>query len=623
MASLKLCHIYKVYDNGHKAVNDFNIDIKDKEFIVFVGPSGCGKSTTLRMISGLEKITSGDLFIGDTLVNDMEPKDRDIAMVFQNYALYPHMSVYENMAFGLRNRKMPEAEIKEKVMEAARILDIEEYLDRKPSAMSGGQRQRVALGRAIVRNPKVFLLDEPLSNLDAKLRAQMRTEITKLHQKLATTFIYVTHDQVEAMTMGTRIVVMKLGYVQQIDTPMNLYNKPYNKFVAGFIGTPQMNFFDVKLLRNKDKVEISMINDAKFDISYETISVIKDSYLYGKQDVILGIRPEHISIVKEKTGLSAVVNAVEHLGNESIIYGNIGTEVSDEYTMKEAGSKIVIKVIGDSSIAVGDVINFKIDETKLHLFDKESEVTLLEAIPSYSVFEGEVKSEKLNLLGSSVRIAPRVRDMIGEAKKLTLHIPPNAIIPGKDFSLKVAKVVDVEGQKLAYLQAGDKYLFALVGDGVKPGDKYSFNLLNDKIDYLDGDEVKLSAIKPNEEFIGKFAKKELKRNEIEFSYIVNGVSFSAPNTCGYKINAIEGNKCYKKDYRLVFNRKAISLVSEGIKGVVKEVYDYINQKYALVDFDGQELVIEVAPDFADSEVSISVPGEAIEIWQQENDFRIC
>ena len=249
MANLKLSHIYKVYENGHKAVNDFNIDIADKEFIVFVGPSGCGKSTTLRMIAGLETITSGDLFIGDTLSNDLEPKDRDIAMVFQSYALYPHMTVYDNMAFGLRNRHMPEEQIKEKVLEAAKMLDIEMYLARKPKAMSGGQRQRVALGRALVRDPKVFLLDEPLSNLDAKLRAQMRTEITKLHKKLGTTFIYVTHDQVEAMTMGTRIVVMKLGYVQQIDTPMNLYNKPYNKFVAGFIGTPQMNFFDVTLER--------------------------------------------------------------------------------------------------------------------------------------------------------------------------------------------------------------------------------------------------------------------------------------------------------------------------------------------------------------------------------------
>ena len=252
MAGLQLNHIYKVYPNGTKAVNDFNMEIKDKEFIVFVGPSGCGKSTTLRMIAGLEEITAGELRIGDIVVNDVEPKDRDIAMVFQNYALYPHMTVYENMAFGLKMRKVPKAVIKEKVMAAAETLGITEYLNRKPKEMSGGQRQRVALGRAMVREPKVFLLDEPLSNLDAKLRTAMRSEIAKLHRKLQTTFIYVTHDQVEAMTMGTRIVVMKSGFIQQIDTPRNLYNYPSNKFVAGFIGTPQMNFFHGKLTADGD-----------------------------------------------------------------------------------------------------------------------------------------------------------------------------------------------------------------------------------------------------------------------------------------------------------------------------------------------------------------------------------
>ena len=284
MANLSLKHIYKVYPNGAKAVNDFNMQIEDKEFIVFVGPSGCGKSTTLRMIAGLEPITAGELKIGDVVVNGMEPKDRDIAMVFQNYALYPHMSIFENIAFGLRMRKIPDIkrdkegnpvldkegkeipvmrkynkqELAEKVNEAAEILGITEYLKRKPKEMSGGQRQRVALGRAIVRQPKVMLLDEPLSNLDAKLRTQMRSEIVKLHKKLQTTFIYVTHDQVEAMTMGTRIVVMKDGFVKQIDTPKNLYKYPANKFVAGFIGTPQMNFFEATLKKTGD-ITISKI----------------------------------------------------------------------------------------------------------------------------------------------------------------------------------------------------------------------------------------------------------------------------------------------------------------------------------------------------------------------------
>jgi len=260
MASLSLKHIYKVYPNGTKAVNDFNMEIEDKEFIVFVGPSGCGKSTTLRMIAGLEDISAGELMIGDTVVNDVEPKDRDIAMVFQNYALYPHMTVYQNIAFGLTLRKMPKEEIHRRVTEAAEILGITEYLGKKPKEMSGGQRQRVSLGRAIVREPKVMLLDEPLSNLDAKLRTQMSAEISKLHSKLNTTFIYVTHDQVEAMTMGTRIVVMKDGLVQQIDTPKNLYNYPGNKFVAGFIGTPQMNFFHVKIKKDGNSLLTTFAN---------------------------------------------------------------------------------------------------------------------------------------------------------------------------------------------------------------------------------------------------------------------------------------------------------------------------------------------------------------------------
>ena len=250
MSSLQLKNIYKIYPNGFNAVKDFNLDIQDKEFIIFVGPSGCGKSTTLRMIAGLEDISSGELWIGDKMVNDIEPKDRDIAMVFQNYALYPHMSVYDNMAFGLKLRKVPKEKIDKQVHEAAKILEIEHLLDRKPKALSGGQRQRVAMGRAIVREPKVFLMDEPLSNLDAKLRVQMRVEISKLHQRLQTTIIYVTHDQTEAMTLGTRIVVMKDGIIQQVDTPQNLYDHPTNLFVAGFMGMPPMNFIDCKVVKS-------------------------------------------------------------------------------------------------------------------------------------------------------------------------------------------------------------------------------------------------------------------------------------------------------------------------------------------------------------------------------------
>ena len=259
MASVSLKNIYKVYAGNVTAVSDFNLDIEDKEFIVLVGPSGCGKSTTLRMVAGLEEISSGELYIGERLVNDVAPKDRDIAMVFQNYALYPHMTVFDNMAFGLKLRKVPKAEIKARVEENAKVLDIFHLLNRKPKALSGGQRQRVALGRAIVREPKVFLMDEPLSNLDAKLRVAMRTEITKLHQRLQTTFIYVTHDQTEAMTMGTRIVVMKDGFVQQVDSPQNLYDFPNNLFVAGFMGSPQMNFFNVRPREGRIRTSVAKL----------------------------------------------------------------------------------------------------------------------------------------------------------------------------------------------------------------------------------------------------------------------------------------------------------------------------------------------------------------------------
>ena len=298
MASVSLQHIYKVYTGNVTAVSDFCLDIEDKEFIVLVGPSGCGKSTTLRMVAGLEEISDGELYIGDKLVNDVAPKDRDIAMVFQNYALYPHMTVYDNMAFGLKLRKTPKDEIKRRVEEAAKILDIAHLLSRKPKALSGGQRQRVALGRAIVREPKVFLFDEPLSNLDAKLRVAMRTEITKLHQRLQTTFIYVTHDQTEAMTMASRIVVMKDGVVQQVDTPQNLYDYPANEFVAGFIGSPQMNFFNVKLDREGQDV-VATFGDNKIVVPEKKVAKFVDESFIGKE-VIMGIRPENIHDDEQK-----------------------------------------------------------------------------------------------------------------------------------------------------------------------------------------------------------------------------------------------------------------------------------------------------------------------------------
>ena len=365
MANLSLKHIYKVYQGDVTAVKDFNLEIEDKEFIVFVGPSGCGKSTTLRMIAGLEDISQGELYIGDKLVNDVEPKERDIAMVFQNYALYPHMSVYDNMAFALKLRKVPKAEIEEKVHEAARILDIEHLLKRKPKALSGGQRQRVALGRAIVRNPKVFLMDEPLSNLDAKLRVQMRTEIIKLYRKLETTFIYVTHDQVEAMTMGTRIVVMKDGVIQQVDTPQNIYNNPANLFVAGFIGSPQMNFLNGTVENDGDKL-VAIFNGNKIEIPAEKAKVLKAAGYVGKE-VVFGIRPEHISDKEElieanpNSVIKGNVEVIELMGAESYIYTKCGN------------SNMNVRVEGTTALKIGQEAKLFLDTTKLHVFNKDTE----------------------------------------------------------------------------------------------------------------------------------------------------------------------------------------------------------------------------------------------------------
>lgn len=363
MVEMKLKNIHKKYDGSNfYSVTDFNLDIEDREFIVFVGPSGCGKSTTLRMIAGLEDITEGELWIGDTLMNDVAPKDRDIAMVFQNYALYPHMTVFDNMAFGLKLRKYPKEEIKKRVENAAEILGLSQYLDRKPAALSGGQRQRVALGRAIVRDAKVFLMDEPLSNLDAKLRVQMRAEIAKLHQRLNTTTIYVTHDQTEAMTMASRIVIMKDGFIQQIGTPQEVYNTPNNVFVAGFIGSPAMNFFDVEY---SDGI-ISNHHGLRLRVTEPQRRLLEERGYNGKQ-IIFGIRPEDIqseqvfldsnpeSIVKSTVAVS------ELLGAETMLYSRVGD------------TEFIARVDARDFHNPGEEIELGFNMNKAHFFDKESE----------------------------------------------------------------------------------------------------------------------------------------------------------------------------------------------------------------------------------------------------------
>ncbi len=365
MASLNLIKLNKVYPNGFHAVKDVSIEIEDKEFIVLVGPSGCGKSTVLRMIAGLEEITSGELYIDNQLVNDVPPKDRDIAMVFQNYALYPHMSIYDNMAFGLKLRKISKGEIKKSVENAAAILGLEELLDRKPKELSGGQRQRVALGRAIVRDPKVFLMDEPLSNLDAKLRVQTRAELSKLHLRLATTFIYVTHDQTEAMTMGTRIVVIKDGAVQQVADPTTLYKRPVNQFVGGFIGSPQMNFLEARLTENDSKLTATF-NGGKVELTEQRWAELRKRPP-EQRDVTMGIRPEHIQVDKVNSDEEniALVEVTELLGSETYLFLDL------------SGNKIIARVDPALEIKVNDRVKVQFDPDSLHLFDPVTEDSLL------------------------------------------------------------------------------------------------------------------------------------------------------------------------------------------------------------------------------------------------------
>ena len=459
MAGLLLRNIDKIYPNGVQAVFDFSLDIQDKEFIVLVGPSGCGKSTTLRMIAGLEEITAGELYIDGKLMNNVIPKDRDIAMVFQNYALYPHMTVYDNMAFSLKLRKVPAEIINQKVKAAAQILGITDYLTRKPKALSGGQRQRVALVRTIVREPKVFLLDEPLSNLDAKLRASMRTEISKLHARLGTTFIYVTHDQIEAMTMGTRIVVMKDGFMQQVDTPQNLYDYPINQFVAGFIGTPQMNFFKGCTLSSKDgKVYLRINEDNSIILPKSIVARIKNvnEYLDTGKAVTLGVRPEDIHQDQlfisnsPDTVVRARIEVIEKLGAETQIYCEFNYN-STENTIIDNDSQAIAKISNRAVVNLNEVVELAIDAHHIHVFDADTEASILERDEGYEVIEANAEgaayvpptAQEMRAILDAARVV--TKEMKAQAKKDAKMEKVQA----KNDAKRLAKIAALEAKAAA------------------------------------------------------------------------------------------------------------------------------------------------------------------------------
>ena len=628
MASLSLKHIFKVYDGGVKAVNDFCMDIEDKEFIVFVGPSGCGKSTTLRMIAGLEEITAGELRIDNEIVNDFEPKDRNIAMVFQNYALYPHMSVYENMAFSLRTIHMPNDQIHEKVMEAAEILGITEYLERKPKALSGGQRQRVALGRAIVRNPKVFLLDEPLSNLDAKLRAAMRAEISRLHEKLGTTFIYVTHDQVEAMTMGSRIVVMKDGYVQQIDTPINLYKYPDNMFVAGFIGTPQMNFFDGTVIKNGEDVRFSLDCGTNIDMKYIQADKIPVKYMDGEHKIVFGIRPDDIRVYDKNNyndgswaPAKAVVSVVEVLGGETLIYANLNLDTPDA----QSGA-IIIKANPDTEVRRGDVIDIEISLRKFHAFDKTTEKSIRKRIPEVNVIKASVANRVLGFAGQSFALPTAIK--CADSRDVEISMPISALTLGDgNGSAKVQWIETIGNKTLYFLQVGDLTLFSLeegearfaIGNEVK----FDIDFTQMAIESLGVEPLSLVNT-----LDGIFTKeKDESRKFYHFYMNVGDAKLVPTDSICEKVFACKGNKIFHTPLQYIVAAKDLEVLphtneaANTLTGKVLEILDYGRTKYAVIDVYGQKLIAAYDGNVGDM-VDVLVPVETVTIKDKTIDIII-
>ncbi len=631
MAKVSLKHIYKVYDGKVKAVNDFNLEIEDKEFVVFVGPSGCGKSTTLRMVAGLEEITAGELRIGDRICNHVEPKDRNIAMVFQNYALFPNMTVYDNIAFGLKMHKVPKAEIDKKVHEAAEILGITEYLDRKPKALSGGQRQRVALGRAIVREPNVFLLDEPLSNLDAKLRARMRTEITRLHKRLQATFIYVTHDQVEAMTMGDRIVVMKGGFVQQIGTPQELFNFPVNKFVAGFLGTPQMNFFDCTLLKESDGSVTVRADGFTLSIPEEETYRLDASVLDGAHKVTLGIRPDDITPLKgEAKGaeIEATVSLVEELGVQTLIYCDTD---ANSLMIENSPTAFCSSTVEPTAIKAGEKTKFRVNISKLHFFDVETETTLKERVPTVKA-QCRVEGGEAKLLGGSV-VCPGLFSRI-ESGTYTVSISPAALSFGNGFK-GVIEAVEQQGREYVYrVRLGDDRVFLKSDEKHETGEETEIALALDSVGFYDNGTPVMEPIPEAYRFDGTFAKLKVKEGgktvKRHFALIAGG-KLCLPDEFTQKMYD-QGRGIFKKELSYEVSLDDITATSmsdtapmgegEGLVAAVEDVLDYGYVKYLKLKLEGKPFCVKWVGDAVPPEVSVSFDFDNVRVYDKAIDMKL-
>lgn len=613
MAGLRLNHITKVYDNKVKAVSDVTLEIKDKEFVVFVGPSGCGKSTTLRMIAGLENISYGDLFIGDRRVNALEPKERNISMVFQNYALFPNMSVYDNISFGLRMHGVDKQVIRQKVTEVAEMLGLTAYLSTKPANLSGGQRQRVALGRAIVRDPDVFLLDEPLSNLDAKLRAKMRTDLLELHRKVGTTFIYVTHDQVEAMTMGDRIVVMKDGVVMQQGSPKQLYNHPDNKFTASFIGTPQMNLVDASVERtdNGAKVQAEFGSFALNDVQLTRLVAFDET----PKPACLGVRPEDIFVgakpidAKNTLKISATVTDVEYMGSYALVY------------VKTAGETELI-AHGPVDMQFSEQqVDVYVNTDKIHLFDAETEQTMLPAVPKYCTVVAEVEKGSLILGGKSQKL-PSALKRLPEGK-VTLLIPPYAVEQGGKFAATCGFSQNTDSGKLCLLQVGDQYLFAL-GDYSQ---KATFALDYSAVTFVVGEQT-FAAL--SQEYRIPFAYSSAQGEENGKKITKHFVDIGSQkietyynfNTKMYRL----GRNVFDTPYVLGLRVPCVRLAGDNevyptLRATVCEKLDYGDKKYLILDVEGNRFALLTDDERQiDETVSVAVDFENCAVYNAEGEL---
>lgn len=582
MAGLKLFYVNKIYDGGVHAVKDFTLDIDDGEFVVFVGPSGCGKSTALRMIAGLEKITSGDAYIGNRLVNALPPKERNVAMVFQNYALFPNMNVYDNISFGLRMHGEDKTVIKEKVESVAEMLGLTDYLSRKPNQLSGGQKQRVALGRAIVRQPDVFLLDEPLSNLDAKLRNKMRTEIGALHRRLNATFIYVTHDQTEAMTMGDKIVVMRDGCIMQTGTPEYLYRHPANKFVAGFLGTPQMNFWDGQLVVDNGKVIVTT-NIGDFPIEGENLLRLDQACRNGAK-LTLGLRPDDVRTERRAdTDVEVTVKLTvsEDLCTHTVLYGDVN------------GEEVIGRgLTGDNRI--GENVNFYLDINAIHLFDKDTEKSVLPEYAPFKIVSGRISGD-LKLLGGSIPMSSSIA-MNAQEGDVQVTIPVGAIIKGKDIEGECIKVFSSEKGDVSLLKAGEESLYAL-------GDFSSENSFGIDFSQLDikGKDFNLTSVKECTVLNFTYVKRtvvEDKKKIVKHFCVFDGGEVESYYEFNKKMYRL-GKDVFKKGYSMIITTKNVRPATENecypvLEGVVKDVLNYGDRQYSLVAIGENTLYVEGA-----------------------------